>query len=205
MSMFDAVLFDLGQVIFNIDFSRAAHVWARHSGSNTSDLMARFKQDHHYEQHEVAAISTTEYFDSLRRTLGINISDEQFLEGWNAIFMGEVPNIERVLSAVKKDVPIFAFTNTNTAHEAHITVLYAQVLRHFETVFASSNIGLRKPDVAAFEHVAGEIGTGPDRILFFDDSAANIDGARASGMHGVQVLSPQCLTDGLKQHGLLTG
>ena len=59
------------------------------------------------------------------------------------------------------------------------------MLKHFTKVFVSSRIGLRKPDAEAFAHVAQEIGVAPERILFFDDSAANIAGARAVGFQTV--------------------
>ena len=51
-------------------------------------------------------------------------------------------------------------------------------------------MGLRKPERAAFEHVARELGMPTGRILFFDDTAANIDGALAVGMPALRVRSP---------------
>ena len=60
-------------------------------------------------------------------------------------------------------------------------------LAHFRGIFVSSTIGLRKPDAVAFDHVVEAIGVPADRILFFDDSAVNIAGARARGLQAVQV------------------
>ena len=42
--------------------------------------------------------------------------------------------------------------------------------------------GLRKPDAAAYDHVVKAIGVPASRIVFFDDSADNIAGARARGL-----------------------
>jgi len=61
------------------------------------------------------------------------------------------------------------------------------VLGHFDTVFESSAIGLRKPDRPAFEYVAEQIDVDLERILFFDDSPENVVGAQECGMPAVLV------------------
>jgi putative hydrolase of the HAD superfamily len=94
----DALLFDLGRVVLDIDFSKAIACWAAHSGRKPSDLVARFVRDDIYRQHEIGRIDDAAYFDSLRASLGIGISDDQFLEGWNAIFAGEMPGIAPLLA-----------------------------------------------------------------------------------------------------------
>jgi putative hydrolase of the HAD superfamily len=39
--------------------------------------------------------------------------------------------------------------------------------------------------------VAGDIGVPLGRILFFDDTTANVDGARAAGVQAVHVRGPE--------------
>lgn len=51
-------------------------------------------------------------------------------------------------------------------------------------------MGKRKPEAEAFEHVARETGVPLERMLFLDDTAANLEGARALGMKTVHVRSP---------------
>ena len=79
------------------------------------------------------------------------------------------------------------FTNTNAAHQAQWSKLYADVLKRFTRVFVSSELGKRKPEAAAFQTVCETIGVEPGRILFFDDAAANVNGARAAGLRAVKV------------------
>jgi HAD superfamily hydrolase (TIGR01509 family) len=43
----------------------------------------------------------------------------------------------------------------------------------------SSTIGLRKPVAEAYDYVVRAIGVSADRIVFFDDTLENIEGARA--------------------------
>jgi hypothetical protein len=49
----------------------------------------------------------------LRQSLGIGLTDAQFLEGWNAIFTGEMPGIAPLLAGAAKRMPLYAFSNTN--------------------------------------------------------------------------------------------
>ena len=115
---YDAILFDLGQVIMRIDFNRVMERWAEYAGCDASQLHQRFSLDEPYMKHEVGLISHTEYFDSLRRSLQIDLTDDQFLDGWNRIFIEEMPGIDRLLSQLKHQVPVYAFSNTNLAHQA---------------------------------------------------------------------------------------
>src|SRR3984885_5417404 len=90
------------------------------------------------------SIDDAAYFQSLRDGLGISISDAQFLEGWNAIFVGEMPGIAPLLARAAKRLPLYAFSNTNNAHVEYFPVIYAGVLGNFREMFLSSSIGLRK-------------------------------------------------------------
>ena len=186
----DALLFDLGRVVLAIDFSKTLACWAGHAGCEPASLVGRFSsRDEIYQLHERGEISDAEFFAGLRELLGIGISDAQFLEGWNALFAGEMPGIAPLLKRAANHLPLYAFSNTNGAHVEHFSVAYADLLGHFREIFLSSTIGLRKPDAAAYDHVVNAIGVPASRIVFFDDLPENIEGARARGLTAVQVKS----------------
>jgi putative hydrolase of the HAD superfamily len=197
----DALLFDLGRVVIDIDFDKALACWAGHAGCEPAHLVGRFARDEIYQRHETGSIDDAEFFASLRRSLGIDLSDAQFLEGWNAIFAGEMPGIGSLLMRAGTRVPLYAFSNTNNAHVEHFSQAYAEVLGHFREIFLSSAIGLRKPDAAAYDHVVQAIGVPAQRIVFFDDLAENIDGARARGLTAVHVTSPDDVAQALSALG----
>jgi putative hydrolase of the HAD superfamily len=186
----DALLFDLGRVVLDIDFGKTLACWAGHAGCEVAHLVGRFSRDDIYRRHETGDISDAEFFEGLRSSLGVKLSDAQFLEGWNAIFAGEMPGIAALLARAAARVPLYAFSNTNNAHVEHFSLEYAAVLGHFREIFLSSAIGLRKPDAAAYDHVVKAIGVDPERIVFFDDLAENIEGAKACGLTALHVTSP---------------
>ena len=55
-------------------------------------------------------------------------------------------------------------------------------LAGFDQVVEAARLGVLKPDPEAFRLAAAEIGEAPERCLFVDDLAVNLDGAAAVGM-----------------------
>jgi putative hydrolase of the HAD superfamily len=194
---FDAIIFDLGGVVINIDSRRALARWAETASCDATLLQARFPHDDAGRLHETGRITDAAYFQHLRTSLAIDLSDAALLDGWNAIFVGEMPGISGVLAKAAAKRPLYAFSNTNPAHQAYFSTRFADVLGHFRQVFTSSDIGLRKPDAAAFRYVVKAIGASAERILFFDDGLANIEGARACGLKAVHVTSGSTVADTL--------
>ena len=198
----DALLFDLGRVVLDVDFNRTLACWAGHAGCEAAQLVSRFVPDETFHRHENGEISDAEFFASLRGSLGIDITDAEFLEGWNAIFAGEMPGIAPLLARAAQRLPLYAFSNTNGAHVEHFSVVHADVLGHFRELFLSSTIGMRKPDAAAYDHVVKAIGVPAPRIVFFDDLAENIEGARARGLNAVHVRSSDDVAAALDALGI---
>jgi len=199
----DALLFDLGRVVLDIDFGRVTACWAGHASCEPAKLAGRFSsRDEIFRRHERGEIGDAAFFEYLRGSLDIRISDAQFLEGWNAIFTGEMPGIAPMLARAAKRLPLYAFSNTNPPHVEHFSAAYANVLGHFRKMFLSSSIGLRKPDAAAYDHVVQAIGVPASRIVFFDDLAENIESARARGLIGVHVKSPDDVAAALAELGI---
>jgi HAD superfamily hydrolase (TIGR01509 family) len=185
-----ALLFDLGGVVIDIDFGRALASWAAAAGVPVDTLRARFSFDDAYQRHERGEIEAAEYFAALRSSLRIDVPDAALVTGWNAIYVDEVPGMRALLATVADRFPLYAFTNSNRTHHAFSSARYADVLGTFRRVFVSFELGRRKPERAAFEAIAAAIGVPLDRILFFDDTPANVEGARAIGMRAVLVRTP---------------
>jgi putative hydrolase of the HAD superfamily len=194
----DALLFDLGGVLIEIDWRRAFSVWAESAGTTADSIAGRFTFDAAYAAHERGEIGAAEYFASLRRTLGMGLSDEQFLAGWNAIFVGEVACVRELLAAAAARRPLYLFSNTCEVHRDHWMPRFEALLQPFSRCFLSCEIGLRKPDPQAFAHVARAIGLAPQRIAFFDDTAENVAGAARAGLAAHQVRSAAELAAALR-------
>jgi len=75
--------------------------------------------------------------------------------------------------------------------------------RLFKRQFLSFRWGLMKPDAEIYLRAIGELGCAPERILFFDDNQANVDGARAVRIDAHLVDGPVTTREILNRYGLL--
>jgi FMN phosphatase YigB (HAD superfamily) len=191
------LLFDLGGVVMALDWERMFESWAAASGTSAAELRRRFSFDAHYRRYERCEIDERTYFASLRETLGIDIDDAQFEEGWGAIFAGEIKETVELIRALRGKIPMYAFSNTNLAHHAVWSRKFAHALALFDDVYISCTLGARKPEREAFVRVARAMKTAEPNILFFDDTPENVVGARQAGLQAVLVESPRDVRDAL--------
>jgi glucose-1-phosphatase len=197
-----ALLFDLGGVVIDIDFERVLRQWARLSRYTEAQLRARCVLDDVYERYERNEVGDAEFFDHVRRVLALQADDAEIAAGWNAIFVGLNREVMAQVAATMHRVPSFVLTNTSACHQATWTRAYPVLFDTFRSVFASTDLGMRKPERRAFDAVVARIGVDPGRILFFDDMPQNVEGARRAGLQAVLVSSPGDVGAALAAAGL---
>jgi epoxide hydrolase-like predicted phosphatase len=198
-----AVLFDLGGVVLDVDFERALASWARHSRLPPEQLRERFRTDGPYHLHETGHLPAEGFFEHLRQMLELQCDHGAVQEGFNAVLVAEIAQAVELLDAIRPDVPRYAISNTNAVHIAEIERAFPTLLPRFDRVFVSHEMGHRKPDAGAFQHVLDAVGVPAPQALLFDDLQPNIDAARALGMQVVLVRGPEDIRRGLEERGLL--
>ena len=199
-----ALLFDLGGVVIDIDWGRALDSWQPLSHDTRDALGNAFRFDTCYQRHERGEIDGAEYFGHLARTLSLSGDAARIADGWNDIFVGTIDETLATINAARTHVPCFAFSNTNAAHHAVWSRRYPAVVDAFERVFMSHELGCRKPERQAFERVVAAIGVEPGAIVFFDDVAENVAGAKAAGLDAVLVRSPADVGAALRRRNVVS-
>lgn len=178
-----ALLLDLGGVVLDIDASAVLASWADAAGEPVAQLAKRWQLDDAYKAFEIGAIDFADYTAALSQRLGIALTEAQWRDGWNALLGVPYPAVAAILPRLAKHVPLYCFSNTNAVHQAVWQPRLAEVFSSFEKVYASWQIGCRKPDAHAFLHVAADMGVAPADIVFVDDNADNVAGARSVGVN----------------------
>jgi putative hydrolase of the HAD superfamily len=197
-SRVEALVYDMGNVLVEIDFGRVIARWAHLAGVPAEALAPRFAHGAAYEAHERGEIDAAAYYASLRKDLGVDLDDAALEDGWNAVFG---PPIAATVERVHRMAPVlpqYLFSNTNAVHHAYWSRIYGPSLAPFRAHFVSHRMGKRKPERASFEHVAREIGVPIERVLFLDDLPLNVEGARDAGMQAVVVRSPRDVAQALQ-------
>ena len=197
MSEVRALLFDLGGVVIEIDFDRVLKQWEGISVLTFDELKAKFHFDAAYEQHERGEIDAIAYFAYLRDLLQLDGSNEEIAAGWNSIFVSDLPEVLTTITRAREYFPTYAFTNTNPTHLTAWQAGFPAIFHGFDKVFISYELGLRKPERAAFDAIAADIDVAHEHILFFDDTHENIVGAKAAGLQTVHVQSPTAIDETL--------
>ncbi|MFZ7124539.1 MAG: HAD family hydrolase [Desulfobacterales bacterium] len=177
-----AVVFDLGNVLVDVDFGRCLRSWSDSSGISEDVILSRFAIDEPYVRFERGEIDTAAYFAHLRRSLRIELTDAQIEAGWNAVLGEEMPHARRAIGMAKAVGPVYILTNTNAVHEAVWSEKYRDLLSGCDGLFVSSRMGCRKPERPAYTRVIDAAGIAPDKLFFLDDSDENIQGARQAGI-----------------------
>jgi len=113
----EALLFDMGGVVIEIDFDLAIQRWATQSRLSVEEVRSRFSMDTAYERHERGEIDASEYFEHLRNQLELDASDEEITAGWNAIYVGEISESIGHVAIAKEQLPCYLFTNSNPTHQ----------------------------------------------------------------------------------------
>ena len=202
-----ALLFDLGGVIVETSVDTMLRNLQAYSKFSLAQIRAAFTADAPYQQFERGEITTAQYYDHLAQTLRLNANHAQIEAGWNGILRGEIGETVQRLQALRArfgaKVPLYAFSNTNSAHQLAWPVTCPHVNTLFDQIFTSHTLGLRKPEPAAYHKVVQHIGLPAASILFFDDLQPNVDAGRAAGLQAVRVHGPADVALTLRQAGFL--
>ncbi|MBW7984239.1 glucose-1-phosphatase [Enterobacillus tribolii] len=181
-------IFDLGNVIVDIDFKRVLGVWSNFSGMPLATLSERFKMGDVFQQHERGTISDEEFAARLCDEMAIALSFEQFELGWQAIFVGLRPEvIEQMKKLRTMGNRVVVLSNTNRLHSNYWPKHYPEVEAASDHMYLSQDLGMRKPDAEIYRYVLEKEGVAPGDVVFFDDNEENVVAAQALGIRAILV------------------
>ncbi|MDQ3790401.1 MAG: HAD-IA family hydrolase, partial [Actinomycetota bacterium] len=106
----------------------------------------------------------------------------ELVAAWSAGAGAVDEEVADLLALAREHGPVVLVTNATTRLESDVDVL--GIARHVDAIVNSARIGAAKPEAAIYLAAAAEAGTAPEGCLFVDDSATNVDAARALGMTG---------------------
>lgn len=194
-------IFDLGNVIFRVDWQPMFDIWSEASSMPSEELRKGFQFDENFEAFERGQLNGSEFHQRLCRALGAEFSYNDFVRGWNAIYQETFDDIGLNLSLLKNKMRIVAFTNTNEVHGLVWPERYRDVLTSFEHIFISSEMGVRKPEAEGFTRILDHCGVTASEVIFFDDFKPNVDAAAALGIRSFLVDSPEVISAFVKNLG----
>jgi 2-haloacid dehalogenase len=123
--------------------------------------------------------------------------------GWPQMLRDQIPETVELLAALRgRGHRLLALTNWS-AETFPIARQRFAFLRWFEDIVVSGEVKLAKPDRRIFELAIRRAGLEPARTLYIDDSASNVEAAKALGFRTHHFESPAGLRAELDRHALL--
>lgn len=191
METYEALIFDLGKVVFDLSFDKVFQFWAAASGQQVEVIKGKFHFDELFDAFERGEVSNKAFRAEISQRLHLKLTDHLFDQGWCSLYLDTYEGMNELLSNLKKQYRLVALTNTNSIHAQVWKPKYRESLSHFENVFCSHELKTRKPEKQAYQIVLDYLGIKPQQTIFLDDSYANTEGAAQLGIKTVLVESQQ--------------
>lgn len=143
-----------------------------------------------------------DWMDEIRRRILAEYGDGVVgaLDEWEANVGMVDTEMLAVLRRVRSHCTAAVLSNGTTRLRRDLHTL--DLIDEFDVIFNTAEIGIAKPDPAVFHHVLGELGTDVDRVVFIDDLAENVEGARAAGLRAHQHTDRASTVEFLRGHGV---
>jgi glucose-1-phosphatase len=198
---FETIIFDLGGVFINLDFSRALKNFSDLFQKDFSQFFSHSGQTDTFNTFEKGEISPSEFRNKLREQFGnTEISDLEIDNAWNSLLVDWPKERMELLKNAKNHYQIFLLSNNNAIHIEGCHYLAekmggSRLHDYFHKAYLSHEIGLRKPDKEIFEFVINEQKLNLSKTLFIDDSIQHIEAARKLGINAYHLQAPETVTD----------
>ncbi|EQV03783.1 phosphatase yihX [Escherichia coli HVH 221 (4-3136817)] len=95
-------IFDLGNVIVDIDFNRVLGAWSDLTRIPLASLKKSFHMGEAFHQHERGEISDEAFAEALCHEMALPLSYEQFSHGWQAVFVALRPEVIAIMHKLRE-------------------------------------------------------------------------------------------------------
>ena len=199
---FDAVIFDLGEVIIDLDPAAVVEKFSAHLDPKRKGVVSELivKSNALYE-FETGKMDEETFISNVNDVLDINLDREEFISIWNSMLLPIKEERIQMLENLKKSHRVFFLSNTNQIHQGKFDEMireagtYEKLSEVVEEAIYSHVVGMRKPEKEIYTYIIDVIGTNPEKVLFLDDKEENIVAASQMGINGMIVRNASALPE----------
>lgn len=202
MTIPSIVVFDLGKVLVDFDYSRAGRSLAAQADLPAAEIQAYLDHSPLLFRYETGKLTRQEFYETVCRQTGFRGSLEEFSVLFADIFteIGEMTALHAALR--ERGVPTYIFSNTNDLAIEHIRRDFPFFV-HFDGYIFSYEVGAMKPETKIYEALETLTEKRGDEILYLDDRAENIAAGAARGWRTILQTDPAQSRAEIKRLGLL--
>lgn len=185
-----AIVFDLGKVLVDFDYTIAARKVAARSDQAPRQLADFLSTSPAIVQYERGEITRREFFERVRDAVGFRGTLEEFGGFFADIFTEIPPMIALHAELRRRRFPTYIFSNTNDLAVEHIAKNFP-FFKHFDGYVYSYKIGAMKPDAKIYEAMEALCGRRGAEIIYLDDRAENVAAGKARGWNAFLHETPE--------------
>ena len=199
--MTKAIIFDLGGVIikpegvtpkmiaqlFNISIEQVFSVY-------TQGLEGKWS---------TGKITTSQIIEKLKAKFPIRKPTEVLVKNLQQLYLYQTrvdPEILSLINELHKNYPVYLLTNTVDIHSQ--VNKKRGIYKHFDSVYESYLLGIKKPSKKIYELVLRDIKAQPSECFFVDDRQEHITGAKNACIDAVLFISNKELKQELQNRNI---
>ena len=184
MARAQAVVFDLGKVLVDFDYSIAGRRIAARGKMSAGEVQRFIDHSPLLFRFETGQTSQEQFFAEVQSATGFDGTLAEFTGFFADIFTPIQPMLNLHAALRQRHVPTYIFSNTNELAVGHIRKHFP-FFSQFNGYICSYQHGAMKPDVKLYEVVERTSRLGGSELLYFDDRAENVAAGAARGWQAV--------------------
>jgi len=188
MAAIKNLIFDLGNVLYDIDFKKMNAAFTSIGIEGMDQHFTLNKSHQLFLDLEMGFVNEQEFYDGVRALVNLPLTNEQIQFAWNALLVGFRKNSIDWIKQNNTKYNTFLYSNTNQIHHDHFIAEFENKVANypfvslFKTPYYSHEMGQRKPDPKSFIYILEKEGLVANETLFIDDNEPNILAAASVGL-----------------------
>ena len=184
------IVFDLGKVLVDFDYSIAARKVAVRSTKSLLNLISLLSTSPLIVQYESGQVTHQQFYEQVRDAVGFQGTLEEF-GGYFADIFAEMPAMIALHADLRRrGFKTYIFSNTNDLAIEHVGRNFP-FFQKFDGYIYSHEIGAMKPDPKIYEAMEKMCGRGSTDIIYLDDRLENIQAGAARGWRSILHETPE--------------
>ncbi len=150
MQKTEAIIFDLGGVILDIDYNLTRTAFEKLGVKNFDEMYSQSGADQLFSNLETGKISEEDFYNEFNKCTGLQLSPAEINQAWNAMLLDFREESLLFLDQLKTKYTLFLLSNTNHIHIQEFNKIYHKKKREkpftafFKKAYYSCEIGLKK-------------------------------------------------------------
>lgn len=187
MAITKNLIFDLGNVLYDIDFVKMYDAFEALGIPHFENHFTLNKSDPLFFDLEKGFINEDEFCAGFNALCKLNLPRHQIIDAWNSLLVGYRKESIDWVKTHNNKYQTFLYSNTNQIHYDYFIPQFTQDLggqfeNLFKTPYYSHKMGQRKPDPASFQFILDKEGLIAEQTLFIDDNEPNVIAAASVGL-----------------------